>query len=1216
MSEIISKSNITIDGVITANSLITSGGTSSQFVKGDGTLDPSTYLLNITGESLSSLSDVTITTIAAGELLKWDGLGWINNTLAEANIEEAFSKNTAFNKNFGTLAGTVAEGNDSRILNGQTAFTWGNHAGLYVGLTGNETVGGLKTFTNSIYTGGNIRIQTTGNKLEFGNANVAIRRISNNLELGGYDKIIFKSSNTTIDSQIERMRIDSSGNVGIGTTSPSARLQVVTADGDVSSIRVGRADNSNYWDINHAGNDFRLYNTAGIGSDILLGVNSGGVDQGNKLGVGTASPSYKLDVNGDARLNGVTFVASGASRNISTHSSAGRLLLNGGTSSSNGAYIEIAGDSYSTGDFVNIIAGKTYISGNVGIGTTTPSQKLDVAGNISVYNSYAAGASLFLNHSNQYSSSIIKSIADTIDGQDSGSSMLRFYTNDNSTTSPTVALDLTSESNAIFYGKVGIGTINPGTKLDVSGVITATGGTSTEWNTAYGWGDHSTQNYARTDVAETFTNNVTIQGNLTVSGTTTTINTETVNIADNMILLNSNETLAPTQDAGLEIERGTSVNTKFYWNEALDDWYLNTDGTSAKLVFHSGNFTDNSSNWDTAFGWGDHSGLYLPIGTVIPTQYTDEMAQDALGNIFSVTATIEPVYNDGLPTFEWSVRNGSIGSTQLSTSVNNNIANGVTAFGWGDHAGLYLPIATQLAQTKASVANQFLNSYNATTGLFTSKQVAYSGLSGIPSTFTPSPHTLDSHSNVTITSNTSGELLKWNGSAWINNTLAEAGIMSSTKQLAVTKALITNQVLNSYNATTGVFTSIQPTFASLASKPTTIAGYGITDFNSLGDARWLGISATAANSTLFNSLNSGQFLRSDVADTKTKGDLTFNDNVKLQLGTDNDFKMFHDGADARAQWITGNLVFQDNLTTRFMFERTTGNFTNTGTITSEGVGDSKFSGSLLVGAGEPSPACAFHVVDEVNLLGGITGDSQEFRRLQYRGGSGGNDIKISEYALRDATGTSWTTSRYHNSIGIDNVFKTPGVDTKVFWERDPYSGFHYFGNAANYVLTVDGVGNNVGIGTTSPSYRLDVSGDGRFTSSLTANSFIKIGGTASQFLKADGSVDTNTYITSLPSTSFATLSLDMTDISSGLVKYKKINGRLILNGGFTVTSTGLINVGTLPVGFRPSRFRTLVIITGGSAGQLSIQTDGSITADTDSITEYNIDIEITLDIED
>jgi len=58
-----------------------------------------------------------------------------------AAYEPAFSKNTAFNKNFGTTAGTVAEGNDSRILNGQTAYFWGNHAGLYPSFTGSGASG-------------------------------------------------------------------------------------------------------------------------------------------------------------------------------------------------------------------------------------------------------------------------------------------------------------------------------------------------------------------------------------------------------------------------------------------------------------------------------------------------------------------------------------------------------------------------------------------------------------------------------------------------------------------------------------------------------------------------------------------------------------------------------------------------------------------------------------------------------------------------------------------------------------------------------------------------------------------------------------------------------------------------------------------------------------------------------------------------------------------
>lgn len=54
-------------------------------------------LQNITAEPLSDLSDVTITTIASGELLKWNGTGWVNNTLAEAGISAVGHTHTASN---------------------------------------------------------------------------------------------------------------------------------------------------------------------------------------------------------------------------------------------------------------------------------------------------------------------------------------------------------------------------------------------------------------------------------------------------------------------------------------------------------------------------------------------------------------------------------------------------------------------------------------------------------------------------------------------------------------------------------------------------------------------------------------------------------------------------------------------------------------------------------------------------------------------------------------------------------------------------------------------------------------------------------------------------------------------------------------------------------------------------------------------------------------
>jgi hypothetical protein len=66
--------------------------------------DLGTYLTDITGEALSTLSDVTITSIASGELLTWNGSAWINETLAEAGISVTGHAHAAADITSGTLA--------------------------------------------------------------------------------------------------------------------------------------------------------------------------------------------------------------------------------------------------------------------------------------------------------------------------------------------------------------------------------------------------------------------------------------------------------------------------------------------------------------------------------------------------------------------------------------------------------------------------------------------------------------------------------------------------------------------------------------------------------------------------------------------------------------------------------------------------------------------------------------------------------------------------------------------------------------------------------------------------------------------------------------------------------------------------------------------------------------------------------------------------------
>lgn len=83
-----------------------------------------------------------------------------------------------------------------------------------------------------------------------------------------------------------------------------------------------------------------------------------------------------------------------------------------------------------------------------------------------------------------------------------------------------------------------------------------------------------------TDVTITTSGDLTVTGDLTVSGTTTTVNSATLNVADNIVTLNSDVTGTPSQNAGIEVNRGTSTDVAIRWNETDDKWQLTNDGSS------------------------------------------------------------------------------------------------------------------------------------------------------------------------------------------------------------------------------------------------------------------------------------------------------------------------------------------------------------------------------------------------------------------------------------------------------------------------------------------------------------------------------------------------------------------------------------------------------------------------------------------------------------
>jgi len=151
----------------------------------------------------------------------------------------------------------------------------------------------------------------------------------------------------------------------------------------------------------------------------------------------------------------------------------------------------------------------------------------------------------------------------------------------NSSITVTGGNGLTATAGATSLGGSTTVAVGEGTGIDVTADAVAlknhaglSDDTLTMWDDTNGQLIDSPLSDDGTSVTVGSSRNLVIAGNLTVQGTTTTVDSNTVNIGDAMLSLNADIASdgTPSEDAGIEVERGAGTNKKLYWDETLDSW--------------------------------------------------------------------------------------------------------------------------------------------------------------------------------------------------------------------------------------------------------------------------------------------------------------------------------------------------------------------------------------------------------------------------------------------------------------------------------------------------------------------------------------------------------------------------------------------------------------------------------------------------------------------
>jgi hypothetical protein len=329
-----------------------------------------------------------------------------------------------------------------------------------VSASGSLDINGTSNFQNNV----NI---TSGNRLQWESGNVAILNSGNNLLLQTYDS----SLNT-------KMFISASGNVGIGTTSPTSRLEIKAPNTGTTTNYASKNIIANsplvggytgapivsmlaMYDGSIHGTDIGyLYDGTGYGLVFSVNNDTSGdpaeamrINRSGNVGIGTTSPSRKLDVNGTSVFRDFTSVFAGSGNIVSniTWLSTDSGIMNIYTGGTATVQLNSSGASYFNG-------------GNLGIGTTSPNHQL------AVYN-VSRDSTTALNAGNSNSIPAISIQSSTGSWASTGNGFAYYYNATNGNLDLYRKSNSTTENHVMTWtrgdGNVGIGTTSPATLLDI-----------------------------------------------------------------------------------------------------------------------------------------------------------------------------------------------------------------------------------------------------------------------------------------------------------------------------------------------------------------------------------------------------------------------------------------------------------------------------------------------------------------------------------------------------------------------------------------------------------------------------------------------------------------------------------------------------------------------------------------------------------------------------